>query len=43
MDGWMDGLMDRIMDTDGIMGGQTNEWINMQFICTEMHKTMIFQ
>ena len=29
--------------TDRIMGGQTNKWMDMQYMCMDMQKTMIFQ
>ena len=36
-DGQKNGQTHRIMD------GQTNEWIDMQYACKDMKKTMIFQ
>ena len=43
--GWMDGQTDGQNNgqTYGIIGGQTNEWIDMQYMCIDMQKTMIFQ
>ena len=43
--GWIDGQTDgqNTGQTDRIMGGQTNEWIDMQYMCIDMQKTMIFQ
>ena len=28
--------------TDGIIGGQTNEWIDMQYMCIDMQKKDVF-
>ena len=36
----MDGQTDR--QKDRIMGGQTYEWMDIQYICMDMQKTMIF-
>ena len=43
--GWTDGQTDGQNNgqTDRIMGGQTNKWMDMQYTCIEMQKTMIFQ
>ena len=43
--GWMDGQTDGQNNgqTHGILGRQTNEWIDMQYMCIEMQQTMIFQ
>ena len=43
--GWMDGQTDGQNNgqTDRIMGGQTYEWIDMQYMRIDMQKTMIFQ
>ena len=45
MYGWIDGQTDgqNTEQTDRIMGGQTNEWIDMQCRCIDMQKNMIFQ
>ena len=42
---WMDGETDGQNNgqTDKIMGGQANEWMDMQYTCIDMQKTMIFQ
>ena len=42
---WMDGQTDGQSNgqTDRIIGGQTNEWMDMQYACIAMQKTMIFQ
>ena len=43
--GWTDGYTDGQNDgqTDKILGGQTNEWMDMQHMCIDMQKTIIFQ
>ena len=43
--GWTDGLTDGQNDrqTDKIIGAQTIEWVNMQYMCMDMQKTIIFQ
>ena len=45
MYGWMDGQTDRQNNgqTDRIMGGQTNKWMDMQCMCIDMQKTIIFR
>ena len=42
---WMDGQTDGQNNgqTDRIMGGQASEWMDMQYTCIDMQKTMIFQ
>ena len=42
--GWMDGQTDgqNTGQTDRIMGGQTNEWIDMQCMCIDMQKIYDF-
>ena len=39
--GWTDGQNDG--QTDKIVGGQTNEWMDMQCMCIDMRKTIILQ
>ena len=29
--------------TEKIMGGQTNQWIDMQYMCIDIQKTILFQ
>ena len=43
--GWTDRQTDgqNNRQTDRIMGGQANEWMDMQYICMDMQKMMIFQ
>ena len=41
MDGQTDGQNNG--QTDRIMGGQASEWMDMQYTCIDMQKTMIFQ
>ena len=43
--GWTDGQTDGQNDgqTDKIMGGQTNELLDMQCMCIDMQNTIIFQ
>ena len=43
--GWADGQTDGQNDgqTDKIMGGQTNKLLDMQCMCIDMQKTIIFQ
>ena len=43
--GWMDGQTDGQDNgqTHRILGRQTNEWIDMQYMCIEMQQTMISQ
>ena len=45
MCGWTDGQTDGQNNgqTDRMMGGQTNEWMDMQHTCLDMQKMMIFQ
>ena len=45
MCGWTDGQTDGQNNgqTDRMMGGQTNKWMDMQYTCIDMQKTMIFQ
>ena len=42
---WTDGQTDGPNDgqKDKIMGRQTNEWMDMQYMCIDMQKTIIFQ
>ena len=42
---WTDGLTDGQNDgqTDKIMGGQTNEWMDMQCMCIDMQKTFFIR
>ena len=39
--GQTDGQNNR--QTDRIMGGQANEWMDMQCMCIDIQKTLIFQ
>ena len=43
--GWTDRQTDGQNNgqTDRIMGGQANEWMDMQYMCMDMQKMMIFQ
>ena len=41
MDGQTDGQNNG--QTDRMMGGQANEWMDMQHTCLDMQKMMIFQ
>ena len=43
--GWTDGQTDGQNNgqTDRMMGGKTNKWMDMQYTCIDMQKTMVFQ